>query len=183
MAEEGFAMPGDMSGDMPGDMPDFVREAEEAKATDEPLPEQTDQVTIKFGRGLIGEPFTSKNGKELVEVSIPNPDKGDSLPWETFVISPRKIHDNQFGKGVWMKLPEYGITRLSRSVKIGIDKAGKAIWGRETHDVTNAQLKLLLEAYKEKSRGSVLSDLSERKADAPSVKPPGKDSGEMAADR
>ncbi len=118
-----------------------------------------------------------------MEVSIPNPDKGDSRPWETFVISPRKIHDNQFGKGVWMKLPEYGITRLSRSVKIGIDKAGKAIWGRETHDVTNAQLKLLLEAYKEKSRGSVLSDLSERKADAPSVKPPGKDSGEMTADR
>ena len=70
-----------------------------------------------------------------------------------------------------------------RSVKIGIDKAGKAIWGRETHDVTNAQLKLLLEAYKEKSRGSVLSDLSKRKADTPSVKPPGKDSREMVADR
>lgn len=179
MAEERFAMPVDM----PRDMPDFVREAEEAKVTDEPLPEQTDQVTIKFGRGLVGELFTSKNGKELVEVSIPNPDKGDSRPWETFVISPRKIHDNQFGKGVWMKLPEYGITRLSRSVKIGIDKAGNAIWGRETHDVTNAQLKLLLEAYKEKSKGSVLSDLSERKADTPSVKPPGKDSKEIAADR
>ena len=73
MAEEKFAMPEDM----PGDMPDFVRETEEVKHTDEPLPEQTDQVTIKFGRGLVGEPFTSKNGKELVEVSIPNPETPD----------------------------------------------------------------------------------------------------------
>ena len=45
------------------------------------------------------------------------------------------------------------------------------------------EYKLLLEAYKEKSRGSVLSDLSERKADTPSVKPPGKDSKGIAADR
>lgn len=28
-----------------------------------------------------------------------------SRPWETFVISPRKIHGNQFGKGAWMKFP------------------------------------------------------------------------------
>ena len=66
MADERFVMPEDM----PGDMPDFVREAEEAKATDEPLSEQTDQVTIKFGRGLVGEPFTSKNGKELLDCKI-----------------------------------------------------------------------------------------------------------------
>ena len=175
MADEKFAVP--------GDMPDFVREAEEMVSHDEVLPEQTDQVTIKFGKGLVGEPFTSKNGKELVEVSIPNPDKGDSRPWETFVISPKLIHDNRFGKGVWMKLPEDGITRLSRAAKIGIDKVGKTIWGRESRDVTNTQLKLLLEAYKEKSRGSVLSDLSERRADTPSEKPPGKDSKEIATDR
>ena len=35
----------------------------------------------------------------------------------------------KFGKGVWMKLPEDGTTRLSRSVKNGIDDAGLGIWG------------------------------------------------------
>ena len=78
--------------------PDFVQENDKPAARTE--------VTIKFGRGLIGDPFTSKNGKELVEVKIPNADKSDTRPWESFVISPRMIHDNQFGKGVWMKLPE-----------------------------------------------------------------------------
>ena len=43
--------------------PDFVQENDKPAARTE--------VTIKFGRGLIGDPFTSKNGKELVEVKIP----------------------------------------------------------------------------------------------------------------
>ena len=74
------------------------------------VPEQK-EVTIKFGKGLVGEPFTSKNGHELVEVKIPNADKDDHTPWASFVISPKMIHDNKFGKGVWMKLPEDGTTK------------------------------------------------------------------------
>ncbi len=100
--------------------PDFVQENDKPAARTE--------VTIKFGKGLIGDPFTSKNGKELVEVKIPNADKSDTRPWESFVISPRMIHDNQFGKGVWMKLPEDGTTRLSRMAKAGMDEAGKPVW-------------------------------------------------------
>lgn len=146
--------------------PDFVQENDKPAARTE--------VTIKFGRGLIGDPFTSKNGKELVEVKIPNADKSDTRPWESFVISPRMIHDNQFGKGVWMKLPEDGTTRLSRSVKNGIDDAGQPIWGRETREVTNAELKALMESYKDRSRGSVLSDLSDRKEETAAAKPSGK---------
>ena len=42
--------------------PDFVQENDKPTARTE--------VTIKFGRGLIGDPFTSRNGKELVEVKI-----------------------------------------------------------------------------------------------------------------
>ena len=110
------------------DVPDFVREAEEAMARGETFEANTAEVTIKFGKGLVGEPFTSKNGKELVEVLIPNPDKVDDRPWESFVISPKMIHDNKFGKGVWMKLPENGTTRLSRSVKTGVDDRGGNIW-------------------------------------------------------
>ena len=130
--------------------PDFVQENDKPAARTE--------VTIKFGKGLIGDPFTSKNGKELVEVKIPNADKSDTRPWESFVISPRMIHDNQFGKGVWMKLPEDGTTRLSRMAK-----AGKPVWNRETRTVSNSELKTLMESYKDKTRSSVLSDLSGRK--------------------
>ena len=135
--------------------PDFVQENDKPAARTE--------VTIKFGKGLIGDPFTSKNGKELVEVKIPNADKSDTRPWESFVISPKMIHDNQFGKGVWMKLPEDGTTRLSRMTKAGMDEAGKPVWNRETRTVSNSELKTLMESYKDKTRSSVLSDLSGRK--------------------
>ena len=148
------------------DVPDFVREAEEAMARGETFETSAAEVTIKFGKGLVGKPFTSKSGKELVEVLIPNPDKTDDRPWESFVISPKMIHDNKFGKGVWMKLPENETTRLSRSVRTGVDDSGKTIWRREAREVTNTELKALMESYKDKSRGSVLSDLSDRKADA-----------------
>ena len=148
------------------DVPDFVREAEEAMARGETFEAGTAEVTIKFGKGLVGEPFTSKSGKELVEILIPNPDKTDDRPWESFVISPKMIHDNKFGKGVWMKLPENETTRLSRSVRTGVDDSGKTIWRREAREVTNTELKALMESYKDKSRGSVLSDLSDRKVDA-----------------
>lgn len=160
---------------IPDSVPDFVREAEEAMARGESF-DPPAEVTIKFGKGLVGEPFTSKSGKELVEVKIPNPDRGDSRPWESFVILPKVIHDNKFGKGVWMKLPEDGTTRLSRSVKTGMNENGMPVWGHETREVSNTELKSLLEAYKNKDRGSVLSDLFERKAESSDVKPHGKTS-------
>ena len=93
------------------------------------------------------------------------------------------IHDNQFGKGVWMKLPEDGTTRLSRSVKTGMDETGRSIWGRETREVTNTELKALMESYKDKSRGSVLSDLSDRKEETAAASPSGKASKKQEATR
>lgn len=126
------------------------------------------EITIKFGKGLIGESFTTKKGKEVVEVKIPNRD-GDSKPWESFIISPKMIHDNKFRKGVWMKLPENGNTKVSRSVCEGKDENGKNIWRHESREVSNSELKSMLEAYKEKKRDSVLADLGskERKNAAP----------------
>ncbi len=123
--------------------------------------QQKAEVTIKFGKGLVGEPFQTRNGKEVVEVKIPNRE-GDTRPWESFIISPKMIHDNKYGKGVWMKLPEDGTTKLSRSVRDGQDENGKSIWKRETREVSNVELKSMLEAYKEKSRSSVLSDLGSK---------------------
>ncbi len=121
------------------------------------------RVTIKFGKGLVGEPFTSKAGKKLVEVKIPNQDANDRRPWASFVVSPDMIRNNQFGKGVWMKLPEDGQTKVSRPALQGQDENGKNIWKNESRMVSNTELKSMVEAYKEKSRDSVLSDLSTKK--------------------
>lgn len=168
---------------MPMDVPDFVREAEEAMARGETFGQSLAEVTIKFGKGLVGEPFTWKSGKELVEVSIPNPDKSDTRPWESFVISPKMIHDNQFGKGVWMKLPEDGNDPPFPFSEDRIDETGRSIWGRETREVTNTELKALMESYKDKSRGSVLSDLSDRKEETAAARPSGKASKMQEAAR
>ncbi len=125
-----------------------------------------EMVTIKFGKGLVQKQFTSKAGKELVEVKIPNTDPEDKRPWQSFVVSPKMIHDNQYGKGVWMKLPEDGETKVSRSVKEGVDVNGDTIWGQETRMVPNTELKAMLESYKDKSRDSVLSDLDGKRTEA-----------------
>ena len=39
-----------------------------------------EEVTIKFGKGLVGKPFTTKNGKECVGIKIPNADPADKTP-------------------------------------------------------------------------------------------------------
>ena len=160
----------------PGDIPDFVREAEEMMAKGETIPAPPAEVTIKFGKGLC-TPFTSKAGKEMMEVKIPNAEKTDRRPWESFVVPASMIHENKFGKGVWMKLPEDGTTKLERPVRLEVISEDKERWGTETRTVSNAELKALMESYKDKSRGSVLSDLVSRKAEpmAPKVsEKPGK---------
>ena len=127
-------------------------------------PEQQErkEVTIKFGKGLV-KPFTSKSGRAMVRISIPNQDSSDKLPWETFVVSAKQVHDNNYGVGVWMKLPKDGKVTLARPVPTGKDDAGKTVWGRESRQVPDTELKAMLEAYKDKNRGSVLSDLAEKK--------------------
>lgn len=134
--------------------------------------EERKEVAIKFGKGLMGEPFTSKAGKQLVEIKIPNPDPKDARSWETFVVPAGFVHENKFGKGMWMKLPEDGFTKLSRPKVIGQDENGKNIWGSDTRTVSNQELKALVESYKERNRdkgeraGSGLSQLAEKKAEA-----------------
>ncbi|MEE8837175.1 MAG: hypothetical protein SOH80_09465 [Eubacteriales bacterium] len=77
---------------MPGDIPDWVKEAEEQMQKEGPLEGmEKKEVSIKFGKGLVGEPFTSKSGHQLVEVKIPNQDPADKTPWASFVISPKMI--------------------------------------------------------------------------------------------
>ena len=153
-------------GETAADVPDFVKDAEEAMARGETLDSgAVEEITIKFGKGLVGNPFTSKSGKELVEVKIPNVDENDRTPWASFVISPKMIH-NKFGKGVWMKLVSDETIRIGKPVLEGQTPEGKNIWKRDYREIPVTELKAMLEAYKNKDRSSVLGNLEEKKETA-----------------
>ena len=87
-------------------VPDFVKEAEEQNAKGVKLPTQ-EEVTIKFGKGLA-EPFQSKDGREFMKIRIPNQDPADKTPWVSFVLPAKAVHENQYGKGLWAKIPADG---------------------------------------------------------------------------
>ena len=55
---------------------------------------QREEVTIKFGKGLA-EPFTSKDGKEFMRITVPNQDPADKTPWASFVLPAKAVHENQ----------------------------------------------------------------------------------------
>ena len=132
--------------------------------------ENKGELTIKFAKGLA-EPFTSKDGKELMRIKIPNIDPNDHSPWMSFVLPAKAIHENQYGKGLWAKLPADGSTTVSQSVKCEGD-GGLPVWDRINTVLSNQQLKGLVESYKSREergadtagqKSSVLKDLKEKK--------------------
>lgn len=143
---------------------------EQDKGADSPKKEFK-EITLKFGKGCVGEEFTGKDGKAYKEILVPNPDKNDHRPWQTFVVRANHVHENQFGKGMWIKLPAEGHTTLRRSVVIGKAADGSREWGTEKNSVSNADLKKMVEAYKERPRESVKGRLEEKKAEVSEKKP------------
>ena len=127
-------------------VPDFVQEAEAMLAKEDAV-QKRDEVTIKFGKGLA-EPFTSKDGKEFMRIMIPNQDPADKTPWASFVLPAKAVHENQYGKGLWAKIPADGTTVVTKPNLIGQDEAGKNIWEDVKTQVPNRDLKTMVEAYK-----------------------------------
>ncbi|MCR5593776.1 MAG: hypothetical protein K6F79_08555 [Saccharofermentans sp.] len=106
-------------------------------------------LTIKFSRKLA-KPFTGKDGKEFVAISIPNADPEDKRSWEEFVLPVERVHDDHYNsKTLWAKLPEDGKTTLSRSVK---PSSQDGTWTKEERQVDNKMLKSMVEAYKQKNK-------------------------------
>ena len=135
------------------------------------LKKEFKEITLKFGKGCVGEEFQGKDGKAYKEILVPNPDKNDHRPWQTFVVKANHVHEDKFGKGMWIKLPAEGHTTLRRSVVVGEKPDGKKEWGTEKTKVSNADLKKMVEAYKERPRESVKGRLEEKKAEAAAQKP------------
>lgn len=127
-------------------VPDFVKEAEEQIAKGVKLPTQ-EEVTIKFGKGLA-EPFQSKDGREFMRITIPNQDPADKTPWASFVLPAKAVHENQYGKGIWAKIPADGTTVVTKPTLQGQDDKGKNIWQDVKTQVPNRTLKEMVEAYK-----------------------------------
>ena len=137
--------------------------------------DEIEMITIKFAKKLVGEPFTSKKGKELVEILIPNSDPADKRPWQTFVLAARDVHENKYGKGMWAKIPANGHTTLSRSVVTG-KKDGKKQWGTEKTVVSNAELKEKVEFYRQNRREPLKDQMAKAAEEGHSGrtgKPPG----------
>ena len=134
-------------------VPDFVQEAEAQMAKEAgegktaEAPEKREEVTIKFGKGLA-EPFTAKDGREFTRIMIPNQDPADKTPWASFVLPSKAVHENQYGKGLWAKIPADGTTVVTKPVLVGQDEAGKNVWEDQKTKVPNRELKGMVEAYK-----------------------------------
>ena len=123
-------------------------------------PAKKEEVTIKFGKGLVGKPFMAKTGKECVGIKIPNADPADKTPWEAIVVPSNRVHEDKFGKGMWMKLPADGQTKVTRSQIVGKDENGKSIFDNTSRTVTNRELKAMLESYKTHERTSIKEALA-----------------------
>ena len=133
-------------------VPDFVQEAEaqmakERQAAQDGQAPKREEVTIKFGKGLA-EPFTAKDGREFTRIMIPNQDRSDKTPWASFVLPSKAVHENQYGKGLWAKIPADGTTTVTKPTLKGQDEAGKNIWENVKTEVPNTELKAMVESYK-----------------------------------
>ena len=124
---------------------------------------QMEEITLKFGKGCVGDEFQGKDGTKYREILVPNMNPEDKRPWQTFVVRSNHVHENQFGKGMWCKLPAEGHTTLRRSVRTGEDEAGKPLWETTKTQVSNKELKEMVEHYKTKDRSSMKDKLAEKK--------------------
>ena len=120
-----------------------------------------EELTIKFGKGLVSKPFTATTGRECVGIKIPNADPADKTPWESIVVGANRVHEDKFGKGMWMKVPADGQTKVSRSVITGQDAQGKNIYEKTSRMVSNHDLKAMMESYKNRERASVKDALAQ----------------------
>ena len=123
-----------------------------------------EEITIKFAKGLCGEPFMSKNGVELVRIQIPNKDPNDHTPWAEFVLAKKSVHENQYGKGLWAKIPADGHTTVSKSFLAGQDENGKNIWEKDKRSVPNRERKEMVEFYKERGEAQHESASADRES-------------------
>ena len=108
--------------------------------------DKIEEITLHFGKGTV-EPFTAKDGREMLKIVIPNADPNDHSPWSSFVLPAKAVHENKFGKGLWAKIPADGSTTITTPFVAG-QEDGKNIWKDEKTTISNRDLKARVEFYK-----------------------------------
>jgi len=83
-----------------------------------------------------------------MRITIPNQDPADKTPWASFVLPAKAVHENQYVKGLWAKIPADGTTVVTKPTLQGQDDKGKNIWQDVKTQVPNRDLKVMVEAYK-----------------------------------
>ena len=125
---------------------------------------EIEELSIKFGKGLA-EPFTARDGTEYMRIMIPNRDRTDTTPWASFVLKASQVHENKFGKGLWVKLPAGAHITVTKPVAVGVEN-GKTVWNNEKKSVSVPELNSMVEFYKTKGRDSVMGQLGDMKKTA-----------------
>ncbi len=165
-----------------GDIDPAAVEAATAAAAAADSRRNIEEISIKFAKGLCSEPFVSKEGKEFVRIQIPNSDPADHEPWQEFVLESKQVYENQYGKGLWAKIPADGHTTVSRSFLAGKDENGKNIWDSRKRTVSNRELKEMVEFYKNRGRDERSSAQEDRKEAHEKTAGTGKDIPETEPD-
>ena len=122
------------------------------KGSQEKGENKRDEITLKFGKGLVGDEFTGKDGNNYRQISIPNADPEDKSPWKTFVLRSNQVHESKFSNGMWCKLPADSHTTVRQGVVTGHDEQGNAIWENKTEKISNKELKAMVESYKTRNK-------------------------------
>ena len=137
-----------------------------------PTYEDKNEISIRFAKGMMKD-FIAQDGKEYARISIPVENQPEGKSWPSFVIPKDMIRENEGGKSMWAKLPANGKTTLSMNEITAVGEDGKNLYKTKYASVDNKNLKKLLDASREQSKGrdSFKEKLEEKKSE---VKPPEK---------
>ena len=125
------------------------------------------EITIKFSKKLMDGPFEAKDGKNYVQVSIPNKDPEDKNPWASFILREGQVHENADGTKAWAAIPADGITTLQRDVKTdAITPEGKPVYKTQYRKVSNQELKDMVESYRNRNREEPAKDADAKETKA-----------------
>jgi len=125
-------------------------------------------VGIRITKKLFGETFRGKDGKEYVEIRIPNEKTDDKTPWAHFVVNPNQVHEDKFVASCnVVYLPEDGEVTVKRDIKTDRnDENGKAVYEKKTEKMSVKDIEKRFKG----SRESVKDKLQSKQAEVDKAK-------------
>lgn len=75
-------------------------------------------------------------------------DRSDHTPRASFVLPAKAVHENQYVKSLWAKIPAGGHTTITKPYVASQSEDGKNIWKDEKTIDSNRELKSMVEFYK-----------------------------------